>query len=687
MKRRFASLVIFILILIPASSYYGCSSDSDTASNLDGALPMLEIGDTWVHKDTYKNNSLTISWEVTWEVIGEDVIEGIDCYIVQATSSYKLDPPAIVAVSKTTMDRVKMEIIEDIDNEPLVSILSYSYLDSTPRYPYELGKTWKSIEVEETNETYMGQTTIDKQERTYTYKVEQIEEITVPAGTFECFVTVKYDKDMSPVATSWRCPEVKLISVKYVDNEVSETRELLSYCISHAGSVTCGGDANQVTSIPTQPPAATPPLTPIPSATPTDEMVTFPDPNLEAAIREAIGKPDGKICPLELESLTKLEIESYQGVNDLTGLEYCINLESLYLAFQNVRDISLLANLTELKTLDLNWNVVTDLSPLSNLLNLEKLVLRGNQIRDLTPLSGLNKLQELEVGYNNISSVASISGLVNLDKLGLEHNQISDLSPLANLDSLRQLYVLWNRVTDISSLANLTNLTYVSLSENAIEDISPLANLTKIETLHLSGNQISDISALGNLANIKSLWLNDNEIDDVYPISDLLRLDSLSLGDNEITDISPLATLDNISKLYLNNTHLSDITPLFKMSNLQCLELNNNEISDLEGITELAKLRQLSLKSNQITDISPLYGLSKLHHLTLSNNNITDISGLTELEHLILLWISGNPLNEESVNTVIPQLEKQNVTVFLTGIDLDDSTKDSQTHNISGQTV
>ncbi|GAI41344.1 unnamed protein product, partial [marine sediment metagenome] len=56
------------------------------------------------------------------------------------------------------------------------------------------------------------------------------------------------------------------------------------------------------------------------------ETVTFPDENLEAAIRDALGKPVGEeITAAELAKLTTLKAES-SGIIDLSGLEYCTNL-------------------------------------------------------------------------------------------------------------------------------------------------------------------------------------------------------------------------------------------------------------------------------------------------------------------------------------------------------------------------
>jgi hypothetical protein len=67
---------------------------------------------------------------------------------------------------------------------------------------------------------------------TYTFKVENIEQITVPAGTFKCFKIVMYDKDGKPVITEWESDETKMYMVKGVDIQNSGTTELVSYSVS-----------------------------------------------------------------------------------------------------------------------------------------------------------------------------------------------------------------------------------------------------------------------------------------------------------------------------------------------------------------------------------------------------------------------------------------------------------------------
>jgi len=118
----------------------------------------------------------------------------------------------------------------------------------------------------------------------------------------------------------------------------------------------------------------------------TEEIVTFPDPNLEAAIRAAIDKPTGDIYRSDLEALTSLSATS-QSIADLTGLEYCTNLLNLDLGGNlYISDISVLGDLTNLQTLDLHANQINGISALTGLTNLWNLGLGSNQISDISPL-------------------------------------------------------------------------------------------------------------------------------------------------------------------------------------------------------------------------------------------------------------------------------------------------------------
>ena len=76
-------------------------------------------------------------------------------------------------------------------------------------------------------------------------------------------------------------------------------------------------------------------------------VVNFPDPGLEAAIREAIGKPTGDIHDTDLVGLTDLNADN-RGIVNLEGIQYCVDLTELSLNSNQISDIAPLAGLTNL---------------------------------------------------------------------------------------------------------------------------------------------------------------------------------------------------------------------------------------------------------------------------------------------------------------------------------------------------
>ena len=276
-------------------------------------------------------------------------------------------------------------------------------------------------------------------------------------------------------------------------------------------------------------------------------IVEVNDPNLEAAIREAIGKLTGDIYASDLEGLTSLTATE-RNITDLTGLEYCTGLTYLNLRYNHISDISTLADCRRLTELYLADNDISDISPLANLTNLTLVNLGLNQIGDISPLANLTSLDWLNLGTNEISDISPLANLTNLTALGLYGNQISDISPLTNLTSLTELYLAYNQISDISPLANLTSLTGFGLSGHSIEEVWGLVDLTELTWLELSDGQISDISALADCSKLTELHLDYNQIGDISPLANLTNLTELWLLDNQISDISPLVDNEGLSE-------------------------------------------------------------------------------------------------------------------------------------------
>ena len=86
-----------------------------------------------------------------------------------------------------------------------------------------------------------------------------------------------------------------------------------------------------------------------------DETVAFPDKRLGAIVRGALKKPEGPLTKTDLASLEFLEANA-ERIEDLSGLESCVNLDSLYLDANEITDVSPLAGLTRLYSLGLDDN-------------------------------------------------------------------------------------------------------------------------------------------------------------------------------------------------------------------------------------------------------------------------------------------------------------------------------------------
>ena len=304
--------------------------------------------------------------------------------------------------------------------------------------------------------------------------------------------------------------------------------------------------------------------------------VTIPDARLRAVIAAELGKASGAtITKGEMETLTDLGAND-AGISDLTGLEFAINLRSLWLGANKITDIAPLQGLTNLRSLDLSFNEITDISALRGLTNLTYLGLSFNEITDISALRGLTNLLSLSLPYNGITDISALRGLTNLTYLGLSFNEITDISALRGLTNLRELYLDGNNITDISALRGLTNLTYLGLYGNNVSDLSPLSGLTNLRELDLSANVLRDLSPLSGLTNLRELDLSANVLRDLSPLSGLTNLTYLGLYGNNVSDLSPLSGLTNLRELDLSVNVLTDVSLLRNLANLKSLDLRGN---------------------------------------------------------------------------------------------------------------
>lgn len=227
-----------------------------------------------------------------------------------------------------------------------------------------------------------------------------------------------------------------------------------------------------------------------------DAPVAIPDPNLEAVLRDRLGKPTGELMKSDLRSLPDIGAES-AGISDLTGLEECRNLN--HVNFWN--------------------NDIDDLQPLAGLVKLIGLTVNENEIVDISPVAGLVELHSLRIADNLVADISAAAGLSGLEILWIDGNAaVTDISALSGLTGLTELRMGRTGITDLSALAGMVGMRFLRAENVAADSFAPLAGMTLLEELNLSGCGLADIAMLEGMEQLHMLLLYSNSISDLSPL-------------------------------------------------------------------------------------------------------------------------------------------------------------------------
>lgn len=410
----------------------------------------------------------------------------------------------------------------------------------------------------------------------------------------------------------------------------------------------------------------------------------------------------GREYPVNTTRLVLDNMELGDAVlNEVTQL-YAI--DSLSMADNFLRDVSRLAVLGGLVTLNLSGNEIMDLTPLTALSGLRTLYLDNNPIRDLSPLYAMSNLkslsikgieitetqlselskalpscaihseqaqqeqqdisfggvtfasdvQDLDLSDMGIWDISALSNCQNITRLNLSGNTISDLSPLMNMPYLQWLDISNNNVTDLRPLMGISSLNFLNAAGNAISSTSALSMMSGIGTLYLDNNPVRDFSGLRKLRNISTLGLSQTGLQDsdLPYLQGLQSLTTLNISDNPgLTGFAVENLKMNLPMCMVTHSALSvniDFEGHAVPSDTTDLRLVGQGIVDISAVQRLPELRNLDLSANMINNIYPLIFSdcrSTLTSVNLSNNAISDITPLSMLSAVESLDLSYNQIS------------------------------------------
>jgi Leucine-rich repeat (LRR) protein len=353
-----------------------------------------------------------------------------------------------------------------------------------------------------------------------------------------------------------------------------------------------------------------------------------------------------------------------------TGYYLPVSFDTVLLNTQPV--FTKLFGIKKLEKIDVsNRQDIRSLSPLSELSDLKIVNCQNTLISDLSPIRNLNKLETLEISETPIQSLDPLHYSVSLQNLYFNYTLVNDLSPIKGLTNLKEIECAGNRINSLEHLSGMENLVSLDCSGTQVHDLSPIAGLSKLEKLNISMTTAEDISPLSSLKNLKYLNLENSSVVSMEPLRDCQSLEIVRISDTDIGTLKPLENLQNLKKVYCDNTLIKKEEAInFMRGNPGCLVLfeseelkqrwkeleepwkqiarDNAELSDdptKEELHGLLRIEELDISGNkEITTLNPVRRLYNLKKLDASSIEVTDFSPVGDAIELEYLNLSNTPM-------------------------------------------
>ena len=202
---------------------------------------------------------------------------------------------------------------------------------------------------------------------------------------------------------------------------------------------------------------------------------------------------------------------------------------------------------------------------------------KGVQI-DLSPLANLPNVRELEITCHAVSDVSPIASLSELRRLIIWSHALSDLSliPLARLHQLRKLSIVSNAVSDLSLVGGLPHLEALFIRSKGLSriDLGGIAAALKtVEFNHCSITSLTGLSFAPNLTQITATGCE--HLADLRIVPVFTKLSTIKIwGSQKLVELRPVSASKSIRSIEIHHCWtLSNIAPLVQIEGLRELIL------------------------------------------------------------------------------------------------------------------
>ncbi len=379
----------------------------------------------------------------------------------------------------------------------------------------------------------------------------------------------------------------------------------------------------------------------------------------------------------KITSTDSLDLNENPYIRSIEPLAQLNDLRYLNLSNTNISDISPLRNLTELSDVDLSGTQVSDLSPLRYATPLYRLNVSSTAIDSLSILRRLPDLKVLEARGVKVRDFSPLTEVDSLFVLDLSHTVIADLSPIESLTNLSQLNISRTEVSDLSKVSKLLKLTILSADSTKIRDLKPLTALKELRVLSINSTPVAAIAPLQSNASLERIYCDHTGVKQseaaafnsanprtliIYDSEDLRgwwgdlppvwrdvfsRRAKIGLNPSK-EDLAKVANLDSIN--ISNYLTIRSLSPLAKLPKLEVVIAPKSGITDLNPLKDHKALRIVDISQTAIDELGPLAALSDLRTLSADKTLVEEIDTLARLKKLERLYVDQTGVNDSIVS-------------------------------------
>ncbi|MCD4736486.1 MAG: leucine-rich repeat domain-containing protein [Bacteroidales bacterium] len=347
----------------------------------------------------------------------------------------------------------------------------------------------------------------------------------------------------------------------------------------------------------------------------------------------------------------ELDISGNLQIRDLSPVAEMADLTSLNFSNTLVNNILPVRNLNSLETVNFSGIPVRDLSPLQYSANLRSLVFRQTLVTDITPVQFLTNLEKLDCSRNQLNDLSVLAVLPNLKHLDCDSIEIYSLKTLTGIGHLEHLSIAHTFISDLIQIINLNGLKYLNCDFTHITSVEPLKNLKELEILSINNTRVRFLTPLDDHSTVRKIYCNNSEVTGNEAIrymranpGCLVVYESEALKSGwENLDIEWKDIFRQTSNIGENPTE-EELHALLKIEDLDIS--GRDDITNLMPLTKLYNLKRLNISGTGASDFSPLSELFKLKYLNVSNSNIENTEFFVLLSELSELHIDSTDIKD-----------------------------------------